>query len=104
MTNILLNWLELLVQGKALVYYNLFVLLQLSDSTSVENNVEGKITYLNTTLDELNDRLELDVETDIHNATVNLNATEVTVNISEALLEKTKEDVMNTYALKTGWC
>ena len=92
------------MQGKALVYYNLFVLLQLSDSTSVENNVEGKITYLNTTLDELNDRLELDVETDIHNATVNLNATEVTVNISEALLEKTKEDVMNTYALKTGWC
>ncbi len=92
------------MQGKALVYYNLFVLLQLSDSTSVENNVEGKITYLNTTLDELNDRLELDVETDIHNATVNLNATEVTVNISEALLEKTKEDVINTYALKTGQC
>ncbi len=92
------------MRGKALVYYNLFVPLQLSDSTSVENNVEGKITYLNTTLNELNDRLELDVETDIHNATVNLNATEVTVNISEALLEKTKEDVMNTYALKTGWC
>ncbi len=76
--------------------------LQLSDSTSVEGNVEGKITYLNTTLNELNDRLELDIETDIHNATVNLNATEVTVNISEALLEKTKEDVINTEALKTG--